>query len=399
MNNIAKTSIIASLLISGALFLAPVPAHALLLDALFEDAPNGPHCLLMDCDNNNQNGADYSVNNSYNNNTNSLNTVTQNNSGSGVVSTSPYTITTPYAASTNNNYNYNYTPPAPVYHQPVYVQTQPVYIPTTPVYAYTSPTYYYSSPLSVSCRANTNYTTTGSYVTWTAYPAGGYNGNYTYNTYTYSWSGTDGVYGSGTSMSTYYSNPGTKYAWVTIYSNGQTASAQCGNAVTVAGTYYTQPYAVTYPVYNSGLQVACAAETTSTRIGVPVTWSAEVASNGYQGGNYSYSWSGSSGLYGSNATAIANYSTAGTKTATVTVTAPNGQSASAVCRNTVAVKSAVTAAKPVVKAPVVQTPVPTPPMNPVLTLGNVPWGWVEVLIILVLMGVIFYLIFNKKKLT
>jgi hypothetical protein len=405
--NTAKTAIFSALLVLGVFITMPGKAYAVDFNPL---NPLDPFCLFS-CNHKPQN-VNNSINNSYNNNSNSFNSVTQTNGGNGTVGTAgsglyTYTVPTPTPA-TNNNYNYNYNttaPSAPYYNytQPVYVPSQPVYVPSNPVYYPT----YYSSPLSVYCSANTTYTNTGSYVTWTAYPSGGYNNNYTYNTYTYSWSGTENLYGTASSISAYYNYPGVKNAWVSVYSNGESATAQCSNSVTVGNTYYTtynQYPTYTYPTYgnyNSGIQVACAADTTSTRIGVPVTWVAEAALNGSANGNFTYSWSGNGGLYGSNSTAIANYSTAGEKSATVTVTSPNGQSASAACRNTVTVKSAVAYAKPVAKAPQVQyVPVPAPQVaNPTLTLGNVPWGWVGILVILILMGIIFYLLFNKKKLT
>ena len=75
-----------------------------------------------------------------------------------------------------------YQPPVyqpPVYQPPVY-QQPPVYYP---------PVNYYQ-PLTVSCSANTASGNTGSAVTWSAYASGG-NGSYTY-----SWTGSDGIYGS-----------------------------------------------------------------------------------------------------------------------------------------------------------------------------------------------------------
>jgi hypothetical protein len=390
MKNVVKISVL-SLFLAFAGFLAiPDQAHALLLDSLFEDAPAGPHCLFMDCASNRQpTSVNNSINNSYNNNTGSFNNSNTGNS-SGSHSGSTYS-TSPYAPT-----------------QPVYVPyPSPVYTPyPVPTYNYwtspyaPTPTYYYNQ-LSVSCSANTTYTTTGSYVTWTAYAYGGYYSNYNYGNYSYSWSGTDGLSGNSSSVTTFYSNPGTKYATVTVYSQGQTASAQCSNSVTVSGQYYYQQPVYYQPIsYTNGFQVACAADTTSTRVGMPVTWSVEAIYPGYSTGNFSYSWSGSEGLYGSQARAVMNYTSPGTKTASVTVIAPNGQSATATCANNVTVRSASSG----VSAQPAPTPVVASPAGnansaaALFSLGNVPWGWVAILIILILLGFIFYLVFNKKKL-
>lgn len=416
--NIVFTAIFSIFLVFGVVFAMPQKAEALLLDRLFEDAPPGPHCLMMDCDNNNQNQpatinnitGSYNTN-SFNGNTGSLNgslnTAVTSGTGAGSpgVSVSSYTTVPTPQTTTSANYNYNYNTgggtvyvPQPVYYNtpsyPVYSYTQPTYV---------QPTYYYSSPISVSCSANTTFSPVGSYVTWTAYPSGGYNSSYYgYSGYSYSWTGTDGLYGSSSSVSTYYNTPGVKYAWVTLYANGQSRTVQCSNAVTVGAPAYQQPIYHQPISYGPGLEVACAADTTRTRIGVPVTWTAEAQSGGFPGG-YSYSWSGSGGLYGSQSSAVVTYTTTGTKTATVTVTAPNGQSRTVSCGNSVYVSSNVVAQAPTKPAPPVvvipQAPAPTPTQAAVsiLSLGNVPWGWVAILIILVLLGTIFYLIFNKKK--
>lgn len=287
------------------------------------------------------------------------------------------------------DYNYNYTSPVYNYNTPVY----------TPSVYYSNPTYY--SPITVSCSSNVTFSPVGSYVTWTAYPTAG---NNSYYGYTYSWSGTDNLYGSQSSISTYYNSPGLKYAYVTVYSNGQTASAQCSNTVTVGAPIIN--YNTQYNTQYTGgvIQLACAADVTSTKIGTPVTWYSEA----YGGtGRFVYSWSGTDNLFGTQSSAITSYSTPGTKSAIVTVTASNGQSLSKVCRNTVTVKSAYVAKKatPVV-AKVTPTPqvvvLPTPQLADnsaasLLSLHNVPWGWIAILVILVLLGMVFYLLFNQKK--
>jgi hypothetical protein len=64
-------------------------------------------------------------------------------------------------------------------------------------------------------------------VTWSASASGG-NGRYYY-----SWSGTDSLYGNSQSISKLYSNTGLKTAYVTITSDGQTASTNCTNSVNI----------------------------------------------------------------------------------------------------------------------------------------------------------------------
>jgi len=272
---------------------------------------------------------------------------------------------------------------------------------STPHYNYNYynqyPHYNYSySPLSVSCRPNTTFAPVGSYVTWTAYPSGGAN-----HGYTYTWSGTDNLYGSQSAISTYYSVPGIKTAHVTVHSGGQQASAQCSSAVTVGAPvahYNPTPHVA----YNSGIQIACFADKTSTRVGVPVTWAAEATEAGRQA-NFTYAWTGTDGLSGNQSSIITTYVRSGLKSAVVTVTSPSGQSQSKACGNTVDVKNAATVARAATPTP---TPTPQvvvlPPPPPVaaasiLSLQNVPWGWVAVLVILVLLGMVFYLLFNKKK--
>lgn len=304
----------------------------------------------------------------------------------------PTVITTPTPVYAYNqpSYNYNYTP-------------TPVYVPT-PVYNYyPNPTYVYSYPLTVTCSANTTFAPVGTTVTWSAYATGGS------GSYTYSWSGTDSLYGTGSFVSTYYNSPGVKTNYVTVYSNGQQTSAQCSNTVTVGAPIvtYTQYQNVQYssPV----LQVACGADRTTANIGSLVTWSSEA----YGGtGKYIYSWTGTNSLLSDKPSAITSYATPGVKSAIVTVTASNGQSVSKVCENTVTVRANAVARTPAVRAatvapvaivqPVAVAPVvPAPATNmtaaSLFSLQNVPWGLVGILIILILLGMVIYLFVNRNK--
>lgn len=285
-----------------------------------------------------------------------------------------------YADTYNNNYNYN---PQPVY--------QPTYYPQT---------YNYYSPLSVTCNVSgANYNNSNS-VTWNAYPSGG-NGSYSY-----SWSGTDNLYGTGQSAYYTYPNPGLKYAYVTVYSNGQSVSQNCGTINVgnyVYGTAYNSYNYNTNINSNNGLDVACYVDPTTARINQPVTWRAEVT-----GGiaPYTYSWTGSDNLSGTDNVAIKYYSTTGNKSGLVTIKSADGRTATRACSTALTVRSATVApttpAAPV--QPVVQ-PAPQPQQQQenglsaaaLFSLKNVPWGWVAILIILVLFATVAYLLFNRPK--
>lgn len=284
------------------------------------------------------------------------------------------------------------------------------YCPSTPSYPTPIPQPYpYPVPvpvpqypqLSVSCYTNTTSASTGSSVAWTASAYGGT------GAYTYSWNGTDAFYGSNqTAYMTYY-NQGTKTASVVVYSGNQTATAYCSNSVTVYSpynysypTYYQQTPVVQYPPANNiGLDVGCFADPATARVNQPVTWNVEV-----QGGigQYTYSWTGSDGLSGSQSSVIKYYDSVGDKSAIVTVTSADGRTGTRACSNTVKVQSSYVApANPV--APITPPVVPTDEQGnglsaaSLFSLSHVPWGWVAVLVILVLFGTVMYLLFNRPK--
>jgi len=314
----------------------------------------------------------------------------------------------PYGTPIRNQYGYGYNDPVYVVPAPVIVQ-QPVYV-QQPVIIQQPVVYY--SPLVVSCSANASYSTNGN-VTWTAYVSGG---NGYYNNYSFSWSGTDGLYGSGQSVYFNYNRPGVKYATVTVYSNGQYVTQGC-NTVEVSYPYYNaypvyqpvvvqQPvvYQTSYAVQNYDLDIGCFVDPTNAKVNQPVTWNAEVTGGV---GPYRYSWSGSEGLSGAASSVIKFYDTPGTKSAIVTVTSADGRTGTRACSSALTVASAYKApAKAVVKA----TPAPTVQAQAtsaaeasnvaavsLFSLSNVPWGWVAVLVILVLFFTVLYLLFNRTK--
>ena len=269
--------------------------------------------------------------------------------------------------------------------------------------------YYNQTPVYVTCRPSYNTAQTGSTIVWTAYPTGG-NGYYNY-----SWSGTDGLYGSNQSVSMAYSNAGIKSAQVTVTSGNNTITQSCSNYVDITSNYY--PTYSTYNTYSTvttnqnALDIGCYADpSTSVKTNQPITWIAEV-----QGGvaPYTYSWTGSDGLTGTESSIIKYYSASGSKSAVVTVRSADGKTGSRSCTNTVAVSNPVSSniAK---KANTTYVAVNSNSNNSeklntssknvsnqtaasFLSLQNVPWGSVAILVILVLFATVLYLIFNKKK--
>jgi len=273
----------------------------------------------------------------------------------------------------NSNYNYDYN-----YNYNYYPQN-----------------YNYYSPLSVTCSVGSTYTNSGNSVTWNAYPSGG-NGSYSY-----SWTGTDGLYGSSQSVYRTYSYPGTKTASVTVYSNGQSITQYCGS-VNVGGYGYVNYNNNNINSNNNGLSIACYSDPTTVRVNQPVTWRSEVT-----GGisPYTYSWTGTSGLSGSDSSVIKYYDTVGEKSAVITIRSADGKTAASACSTALTVRSAsvvtptlpATPAQPVVQPPVQQQDENALSAAALFSLKNVPWGWVAIMIILVLFATVVYLIFNRQK--
>lgn len=286
------------------------------------------------------------------------------------------------------------------------VHTQPQY-PQYPQY----PNYPNYNYLNVSCSSNSSYIYPGDSVRWTAYASGGNGG------YSYTWSGTENLHGSDSNIFKTYSYSGQKTATVTVYSAGQAVTRTCSNSVTVRDIrpvytqtpVYVQPSVyVATPVYNNvyrqtGLDIGCFADPSKISINQPVTWIVEVT-----GGRapFTYSWTGSDNLFGSQSSVIKYYSTAGEKNAIVTVTSADGKTGTRACTNAVTVKKAVTTTvkKPSKTTTVVQTaPAPVETngdrlsASSLFSLSNVPWGWVAILVILVLFATVLYLLFNRQK--
>jgi hypothetical protein len=186
--------------------------------------------------------------------------------------------------------------------------------------------------LQISCYANPGSVQVGNTVNWYANTSGG-NGSYVY-----SWSGTDGLSGSGTNVSKSYSYTGNKSAMITVTSGGQTATANCyANVYQVQdysnynynynyngySNYYPYNYNYNYGYNNYGynynnLDGSCSAVTTNSNVGNTVQYYA-MANGG--DGYFTYYWyDDEGGLTGNAQYAARTYSTPGTKVARVTIT-------------------------------------------------------------------------------
>ncbi|MCX6717858.1 MAG: hypothetical protein NTU76_04280, partial [Candidatus Taylorbacteria bacterium] len=164
--------------------------------------------------------------------------------------------------------------------------------------------------LVVSCSANPASVLVGGSLNWTSNVSGGT------GTYTRSWTGTDGLSGSASTVSKTYSSAGTKNATISVTSGSQTTIANCSANVT------TVP-----PPPSQGLVVSCYPNAGSVLVGSQIGWLSNVS-----GGNgvYTYSWTGTDSLSGSSNSVQKTYSSTGIKTASLTVSS-NGQSATADC--------------------------------------------------------------------
>ncbi len=207
--------------------------------------------------------------------------------------------------------------------------------------------------------------------------------------YTYSWSGSDGISSSARSFTGRFATPGSKTATVIISSNGQSISRSCSASVDGSS-------------YQNSLSVYCVANPTSAVVGQSVVWTAYASggNSGYYGNNYgyTYSWTGSDGLsYGNSQAIQKTYSVGGVKTASVTVWS-NGQSQTATCSTT------VSGGNPVSNVTVIREPGAGNPISGVF-LSQVPatgisLGWKVSLFVLGLLiwsSYMGYAIVSRKK--
>lgn len=154
--------------------------------------------------------------------------------------------------------------------------------------------------LFVSCSADKTRSRLGETVGWTAYPSGGT------GSYSYSWSGTDALGGSGRNTYISYNTSGTKTASVRVTSGNQSTVQSCSNSVFVE-----------QDDFHNDLDVRCYPSSTLIETGERVTWRSDVSGGT---GSYRYSWGGTDGLSSSSGGPAKTYTRPGYKTAYVTVT-------------------------------------------------------------------------------
>ena len=286
------------------------------------------------------------------------------------------------------------------------------------------------SQLGVSCYPTSTSVDVGDTVTWRASV---YGGN---NDYNINWSGTNGLDGYGSSVTKRYNSSGSKSASVTVVSGGQTIRRNCGTTVDVYdysrsnNDYnYNYNYNNDYNNYDynnnnsnyssdSSLYVSCSVNSTFAPVGTRVTWQAYVSGGN---GTYRYEWYGTDSLRGSSKNVELFYNSPGSKSAYVIVRSGN-KNVTQYCSNTVTVgvpngaynpyavnQSYVAPTQTVVKY-IEKAPSPTPSPTKVaanstnaatlaslFSLENVPWGWVAILVIMVLLVTVIYLVYNEKK--
>lgn len=122
-----------------------------------------------------------------------------------------------------------------------------------------------------------------------------------------------------TALAQYYSQ---SPRYETRYNNGQAAYYLLPSGFSAG---YSSSYQGNSPA--SALSVSCTATPITARAGEEILWYSSVTGGA---GNYTYSWSGADGLFGTQSTVRKAYATAGEKYATVTVIS-GGQSAIAGC--------------------------------------------------------------------
>ena len=189
-----------------------------------------------------------------------------------------------------------------------------------------------ASSLSVTCAVSTSTPITGGTVTWLASASGGT------GSYTFSWSGTDALTGTSGSVSKVYTTAGVKTASVSASFGGSSASCSSSIIVTSApapacsdGVDNDGDGSIDFPAdigcasgsdtdeSNIPLSASCSVAPTAGSTGSAFTWT--VVPAGGVTGIYTFTWSGTDGLFGSATTTTKSYLTAGTKTGSVTVTA------------------------------------------------------------------------------
>ena len=165
-----------------------------------------------------------------------------------------------------------------------------------------------NNDLSISCSASPSNVDINEDVTWRSTASGG-DGSYSYN-----WTGTNGLSGGSRNITWSYDTNGTKHGTVTVTSAGQSASASCTAGVN--------------EVLSDDLSVSCYASPSNPQIGSQMNWYANVSGGD---GDYRYSWSGTDGLNSSSRSPYMTYYNPGSKSATVVVRDGNDQRVTRTC--------------------------------------------------------------------
>jgi hypothetical protein len=192
----------------------------------------------------------------------------------------------------------------------------------------------------------------------------------------------------------YYQQPTTYYQQPTTYYQQPTTYYQPAQTYAYNNQYNVPQYTVPNQ-NNAGLTVSCSADTSTATVNQPVSWTAAVS-----GGiaPYTYSWSGSGGLSGSQSSIVKYYDASDLENALVTVTSANGLTGTQACNNAVTVQNPVTAYVPQEQvAPTPQASESNVSLNAAAVgLSGVVFGWIAAIIILILLGTIMYIVVSRR---
>ncbi len=170
--------------------------------------------------------------------------------------------------------------------------------------------------LSATCEVQPAQTDFKTSTKWTAYVWGGASPH----SYSYSWSGTDDLKGTGRTVSKTYKTEGAKSAQVTVTNGSLQKTVTCRNSAQITAPPLVGSCSAKVDVRNRG-----------DENDVTITWSARAAGGDNQ---YTFSWSGTNDLTGSSSSVKKTYVTAGEKIGTVHVTSGN-QTMDLECKMTV----------------------------------------------------------------
>ena len=167
-------------------------------------------------------------------------------------------------------------------------------------------------------------------------------------------------------------------------------------------TYYANNYTNTQYQNNLGaLVVSCSSDPSVAFANQPVTWTAQVV-NGLS--PYTYSWTGSDGLTGTQSSVLNYYSTLGQKNAVVTVTSSDGLSGTITCGNSLTIRStsnnsgtSTNTNNSTINSTSTTNQVNTNSAAVFGSVGGISLAIFAILIILILIGTIFYIVISRSK--